>query len=68
LHTLFGELTETHRYGMRLLIPNWSTIDWLAVAISAAALVAMLRFKVGMFVTLGVSAAVGLVYYVAIRS
>ena len=68
LHTLFGEVSETHRYGMRVFVPNWSTVDWMAIAISAAALVAMFRFKVGMIVTLAVSAGVGLLYFLMVRA
>jgi chromate transporter len=61
LHTVFATVTETHAYGARLLVPDWSTVDLMAVIIAAGALLAMLRFKVGMLSTLGVSAAVGLV-------
>ena len=27
LHTLFGTVHEQHVYGMRLLVPEWATID-----------------------------------------
>src|SRR5262249_37936715 len=63
LHTMFGTLSEQHRYGMRLLIPNWMTIDLMDVAIAVAAMIAMLRFKIGMLTTLAVSASGGLVYF-----
>jgi chromate transporter len=61
LHTVFATVTETRAYGARLLVPDWSTVDLMAVIIAACALLAMLRFKVGMLATLGVSAAVGLI-------
>ncbi len=59
LHTIFGNLVE-RRYGLlHLELPQWPTVEWLAVFIAAAALVAMLRFKVGMGWTLFGSAVIG---------
>ncbi|MDP6389470.1 MAG: chromate efflux transporter [Alphaproteobacteria bacterium] len=63
LHVVFGEVEEDAAGAVRLFIPVWSTIDWAALAIAAGALVAMLRFKVGMIATLFVSAALGMVYF-----
>jgi chromate transporter len=37
LHTLFGSLNEVHALGMRLLIPQWETLDFAAAAIAAGA-------------------------------
>jgi chromate transporter len=48
---------------MRLLVPQWSTLDPVAAAIAVAALVAMLRYHVSMLTTLGASAAAGLIWY-----
>jgi chromate transporter len=62
VHTIFGAVSEQHRFGVRLLIPDWATIDVVALSIAAAALVAMFRFKVGMLPTLAASAAAGLLY------
>lgn len=60
LHTVFGKVAM-QRYGPLLLqVPQWASFEWLALAIAAAALVAMLRFRVGMTWTLLGSAAVGL--------
>ena len=63
LHTLFGVVDERQWAGMRLLVPQWSTLDPIAAAIAAAALVAMFRYHVGMLTTLGASAAAGLIWY-----
>jgi chromate transporter len=63
IHTLFATVGEEHRYGMRLLVPDWSTLDWMALAIALAALIAMLRFKIGMIPTLAVSATIGLLHF-----
>lgn len=63
LHTVFATVSEQHAYGARLLIPDWKTIDPAAVVIVAGAFVAMFRFKAGMIPTLGVSATVGLIWF-----
>jgi chromate transporter len=60
LHTMFGTVTEQQFGPLRLLVPGWSTIDLVAVAIAAAAMVAMFRFHVGMLPTLAASSAIGL--------
>lgn len=62
LHTMFGSIVERHIGPLRLLSPVWSTVDLPAVFIAVAAMVAMLRFRVGMMTTLFASAAVGLMY------
>jgi chromate transporter len=64
LHTLFRTIDETHEYGIRLLVPDWSTINFLSLLIACGALIAMLRFKVGMLPVLGVAAAIGSAYYI----
>jgi chromate transporter len=61
LHTLFAEVTEQHIGPLRLFVPTLSTIDLLALALSVGAFIALLRFKVGMLVTLGASALLGAV-------
>ena len=65
LHTMFGTIVERHLGPLRLLVPDWSTIDPAAVLIAAAAMVAMLRYHVGMIATLAASAAAGLVWHLA---
>jgi chromate transporter len=63
LHTVFATVTETHAFGARLLVPDWATIDIAAIVIAAGAFVAMFRFKAVMIPTLGVSAVVGLIWF-----
>ncbi len=59
LHTLFGNVT-TWNYGpLTLDVPQWATVDMLAVMLAAASLVAMLRYKAGMGWTLLASGLVG---------
>lgn len=60
LHVVFAEVHErSGPMGSRLLVPEWSTVDPAALGIAAAAMVAMLRFHVGMMPTLAVSAVAG---------
>jgi chromate transporter len=66
LHTLFGRVNELHSYHIRLMVPDWSTIDVASVAIACGAAIAMFRFKIGMIPTLIVAAAVGAAYRVVV--
>jgi chromate transporter len=63
LHTLFGEVDEVRRLGLRLLVPVWSTLDPASLAISAFAFLALFHWKIGMLKTLGASAVAGLVWW-----
>lgn len=65
LHTVFGRVDDVRGYGLRLLVPDVSTLAVPAAVICAGALVAMLRFKVGMGRTLLASALAGLVWRLA---
>lgn len=59
LHTVFGKVGERHIGPLLLQVPEWATFDGLALAIAVAAMLAMLRFKLGMGWTLFGSAVVG---------
>ncbi|MGF1610485.1 MAG: chromate efflux transporter [Kiloniellales bacterium] len=59
LHVVFGELQELHYPGLRLLLPVWGSLDPFALLLAVAALVAMLRFKLGMVPTLAAAALLG---------
>jgi chromate transporter len=63
LHAIFGEVNEVTIGPVRLWLPVWQTLDVAALAIAIAAFVALFRFKQGLFVVLGSSAAVGFLYY-----
>ena len=52
LHVVFGAVDEVRFLGVRLFLPVWNTLEPAALILTAAALVAMLRFKLGMFPTL----------------
>jgi len=63
LHTIFRR-TETVTYGpLQLDVPVWSSIEIDALVLGAAALIATLKFKVGMGWTLIGSALVGAAYW-----
>lgn len=59
LHSIFRELRLWEMGPLSLSLPVGASIDWLALALTAAALVAMLRFKTGMIVTLASAALLG---------
>ncbi len=61
LHVVFESVAE-RRFGiLRLLVPEWGSIDVAALGLCAGALVAMLHFRIGMLTTLAVCAGLGLV-------
>jgi chromate transporter len=60
LHVLFGEVAERHVSVLRLWVPDVATLDPWALVLSIGALVAVLRFKMGMVSVLGLAAALGL--------
>ena len=61
LHVLFGHVEESHRFGLRLLIPDISTIQPLTAVLAVGACIATFRFKVGIGWTLAACAAIGIV-------
>ena len=67
LHVLFAEVDEVRWMGMRLLVPDWGTVDWAAVVLAAFAFLALFRFKLGMLTTLAASAAAGLLWHLLVR-
>jgi chromate transporter len=60
LHTLFASLRATRVGPLRLDVPDWTSLNVSACALTLAALVAMLRFKVGALPVLAACAAAGL--------
>jgi len=66
LHVVFAHVGETHVAGLRLLIPDWGTLNIVSLLLTASALIAMLRFKVGMIPTLATTAALGVLYVYAL--
>lgn len=63
LHTLFGTVVEVD-YGFLMLdFPDWTTVRLPAVALTAAALVAVFRFKAGPMLVIPACAAAGLAFW-----
>ncbi len=63
LQTLFAVVNEVQMGPLRLLIPEWSTLDPFALLIAIGACVALFRFKLNMLWTLLGSAVISMVYY-----
>ncbi|MGJ7458978.1 chromate efflux transporter [Halomonas sp. RA08-2] len=60
LHVVFAEITEWRGVGIRLLLPDVTTLDLFALLLSAGALLAIFRFKVDMLKVLGGCALLGM--------
>lgn len=65
LHVVFEEVRELRAFGMRLDVPVWGSVNIFAVLLSAAALVAVFRFKIGMIRVLAACSAAGVLAYLA---
>ncbi len=63
IQTLFGVVNERQFGPVRVLIPDFQTLDIVALAIAVAAFIALFRFKAGMLLTLALSAGAGILYY-----
>ena len=61
LHVVFREVVTLDLAGLSPDVPVLASIDWPAAVLAAAAMVAMLRFKLGMIPTLAACAAAGVV-------
>lgn len=59
LHVVFREVRTFEVFGVGPDLPVLASIDWRAALLSAAAMIAMLRFKVGMIPTLAACAVAG---------
>lgn len=59
LHVVFHEIRTLDFLGIELDVPSLGSINWRAAALAVAAMIAMLRFKVGMITTLAVCAIAG---------
>lgn len=66
LQTLFGTVNESYFGPIRLLIPEWQTLDIAALLIAIGASVALFRFHLSMLITLAGSALVGIIYYLLV--
>lgn len=67
MHTLFGQVAERLYGALHLQAPAWNTVDWAAAALAVLALVAMLRFKIGMGWTLCGSGVLGVLWLLVVK-
>jgi chromate transporter len=67
MHVVFRQVAPTDVLGLRLELPVLASIDWPAAVLASAAIIAMLRFKVGMITTLVVCALSGVLLSVGGR-
>ena len=65
IHTIFREVRALHAGPIHFDMPVLASVDLWALAISAAAIVAMFRLKIGIFTTLGGASAAGILLYLA---
>jgi chromate transporter len=63
IHTVFRETWPVRGFGFSFDAPVLASVDLWAFLLSAAAVIAMFRFKVGMLPTLAACSAVGIVLY-----
>ena len=65
LHTLFHEVHELTLLGLRLTLPDPRSLDVPALMLTATALLAVFRLKLGMLTVLGACSALGVAYHLA---
>jgi chromate transporter len=63
VHSLFARVGEARAGWVRFDLPEWETLRPASLLIAAAAMVAMLRFRVGMLKTLLASAVAGALFF-----
>lgn len=65
LRTLFARVITLHSLGLSLDVPVPASVQWPMVLLSAAAMVAIFRFKAGMIPTFIACSAAGVAWYLA---
>ena len=63
LHALFDQVEVSQHFGLILNLPVWSSINWAAAVIAAAAILAVFVFRLGVFAVLAGACVAGLVAY-----
>ncbi len=67
LHVLFATVTEQHVGVLRLFVPEWRSLDIVALLFAAASFLALFRFKIGVIPLVGAAAGLGAFYVMAVR-
>jgi chromate transporter len=68
LHTVFGSVRDVQVFAGHLHIPVWNTVNLPSVFIAVFAMLAIFRFKMGVILTIGCSALMGVLYHLLVRS
>jgi chromate transporter len=68
LHVLFRETTPVHDLGLRLELPVLSSVDYAALVLTAGAVLAVFRLKLGVIPVLLACSAAGVLSYLALRT
>lgn len=63
LHTLFAEVRSVWLAGIRIEVPAWERLDIAALLLSAAALVAVFRFRIGPVPLIAMGAGAGMIHW-----
>ncbi len=63
LHTVFARVAMVGAPIFALPVPDLATVIWPALVLALASIIAVFRFKVGMFATFAASSIAGVVYY-----
>ena len=63
LHVCFENIHEFRFDYIRLLVPDWPTFEPGVLLITLAALIAALKYKADMFMVIGASAVLGILYF-----
>jgi chromate transporter len=63
LHTIFARVTTLGAPVLSLPVPVLSSINWPALILASAAILAVFRLKMGMLKTFAACAALGVLYY-----
>ena len=65
IHVVFEKVDQVQLDILRLYVPVWDTVNIVALVLTAAALIAMLHYKIGMIPTMGVAAVLGSIAFYA---
>jgi len=67
IHTVFSDVAEVSLGIARVFVPAFDSVDPAILVLTTGALVATLRFRTGMIPTLAVCAALGIIYFYAVK-
>jgi chromate transporter len=68
LHVIFEHVDQWRRWGIRILSPQWSTVDPASAVISIAAFIALFRLKWGLFTTLASATLGGMLWFLVVNA